>query len=228
MDVVNWLSKMRRNEPKLPLKDVEDLAENRKESIVGKCHPALFEVGPIYKESIEAFKALGSRPAQELAAKIEAKFNSDIDEVQRKYPGTIPPAPGTFAAQTIFADATNESEQQGVIEWLHFERHRVPLKVDMEKARQRDFDAFRRLLRTAEDITNLHCERPVKPFKVDLEHSNMFEVLWGFGIENLTPEELADVFDWYCPCGTEGHDPDALRKQRERFKQAIGKDTQSL
>ena len=98
----------------------------------------------------------------------------------------------------------------------------------MEKARQRDFDAFRRLLRTAEDITNLHCERPVKPFKVDLEHSNMFEVLWGFGIENLTPEELADVFDWYCPCGTEGHDPDALRKQRERFKQAIGKDTQSL
>jgi YD repeat-containing protein len=52
-------------------------------------------------------------------------------------------------------------------------------------------------------------------------HSCMFQALRGFGVESLSPEELADVFDWFCPCGREPYDPDALRKQRERFENSI-------
>lgn len=33
---------------------------------------------------------------------------------------------------------------------------------------------------------------PIRPFKGNLEHQNMFEVSWGFGIEKLSPDELSD------------------------------------
>lgn len=57
----------------------------------------------------------------------------------------------------------------------------------------------------------------------NLEHSNVFETLWGFGVELLTQEELADFFDKYCPCGIDPHDPDGLKKQRARFKRILQK-----
>jgi hypothetical protein len=47
--------------------------------------------------------------------------------------------------------------------------------------------------------------------------------MWGLGVEELTQEELADFFDKYCPCGAKGHDPDALKKHRGRFKKALQK-----
>jgi hypothetical protein len=48
----------------------------------------------------------------------------------------------------------------------------------------------------------------------------MFETLGGFGVERLTPEELVIFFDEYCPCG-KVHDPDALKKVRNRFQKLL-------
>jgi hypothetical protein len=75
-------------------------------------------------------------------------------------------------------------------------------------------------LRTAGDLEALRCNRKIKAFKGEIEHRNMFENLWGFGLEKLTPEELVFFFDEYCPCG-KFHDPDALKKARNRFRRFL-------
>jgi len=156
-----------------------------------------------------------------LAAEIENKFGKGLDEIQRKYSGPVPPPPNTFTAQILFRDVANESDAEGIAEWLHFERHRVTMKADLDERQKGSWPATQRVLRTANDLERLRCGKKIYPFKGDLEHSCMFRNLWGFGLEKLTPEELADLFDLYCPCGCEGHDPDSLKKQRNRFRDLL-------
>lgn len=219
-------SNMRRDEPKLLVERVQERAEKRQESIVAKCHPAIFELAQLWRESIEARKSLGTNPPPELIAEIDAKMEERLKAIKKKYSGPVSPAPNTFAAQIIFSDSAlkSQSDGQGIIESLHWERWKTPLRQDVEKARARDWDASRRVQRTISDLEQLRCGKgPIQPFKGDVEHGNMFDVLWGFGIERLTPEETADFFDSYCPCGSEGHDPDALKKQRARFQKVLSK-----
>lgn len=212
---------MKKGEPKSVVRRVSALAEKRKNSIQQKCHPALFELAPLWKESITDFKRLGSNAPRERVVELERKFNNRLDEIQTKYSGPQPPAPNTFAAQTIFRNEENMSDADGLADWIHFDRHKVPLKDDLERRQDKDWDSASRILRTASDLEQLRCGKPIRPFKGNLEHQNVFESFWGFGIEKLTPEELADFFDQFCPCGSEGHDPDALKKNRSRFARLI-------
>ncbi len=217
-------SNMRKSEPKPLVKRLEDLAKRRQESIVAKCHPAIFELAQLWKDSIKAFKALEPSRPHELIAEIEAHLGNRLAEIHRNYSGPAPPNPKTFTAQIIFSEEalTSKSDAQGIAEILHFERHKIPLKVDLQKRQVRDWNATQRVLRTHRDLEQLRCGKgPIQRFKGDIEHSNMFETLWGFGLERLTSEELADFFDTYCPCGSEAHDPDALKKQRARFQKAL-------
>ena len=179
----------------------------------------------MWKESIAARNTLGADPPPEILAELEASFEKRSEEIHRKYSGNIPPESNTFATQIMFSSAAleSESDQLGVSEWIHFERHRSPLKVDVEKRSAKDYEASRRILRTAGDLEALRCNRKTQAFKGrEIEHRSMFETLWGFGLENLTPEELALFFDEYCPCD-KVHDPDALKKSRNRFRSVLQK-----
>jgi len=215
---------MRKGEPKLPIERLKKLAEKRRESILEKCHPAIFELAGLLKETIEAQNSLRSNSPRELEDEIEAKAHKRLEEIRRKYSGPVQPAPNTFAAQMIHSDAAlkSESDALGVAEWIHWERHKIPAKIDLKKRQAGDWDASRRILRTARDLEQLRCGRgPLQRPKGNLEHSNVFEVLWGLGIEKLTPLELTDFFEAHCPCESEEHDPDALKKQRNRFQNAL-------
>jgi hypothetical protein len=198
--------------------------EQRQEAIVAKCHPAIFELAQLWKESIAALSSLGANPPPEILAELEAGLEKRSEAIQRKYSGNLPPDPNKFAAQVMFSEAAlkSESDHRGVVEWIHFERHRTPLKADVGKRTAKDYEASRRILRTAGDVETLRCNRKIQAFKGEIEHRNIFENLWGFGLENLTPEELAFFFDTYCPCG-KVHDPDALKKARNRFRQVLQK-----
>ncbi|HVB55208.1 MAG TPA: hypothetical protein VNE63_02090 [Candidatus Acidoferrales bacterium] len=214
---------MRRSEPQ-PVNKLETAVTKRHDSTVAKCHPAIFELAQLLKDSIEARKTLGPNPSRELVAKIEGRLDRRLAKIHEKYSGSVQPAPNTFAAQIMFSDDAlkSDSDEPGIAEWIHFERHKKTAKVDAKKRAQRDWDAGRRVLRTASDLEQLRCGRgPLLPFKGDSDHSSMFGALWGLGIEKLAPEELADFFDLYCPCGREGHDPDALKKQRTRFQNVL-------
>jgi len=211
---------------------VKELAEKRHESIVAKCHPAIFELAQLGKEIVEGLNTLPPNPPPQLVAEIEARLERRTEEIHRRYSGTNPPPPNTFAAQSIFSEEalTSESDGQGVAEWMHWKRHRTPAKQDAQKSRAKDWEASKRLQRTSADFEQVRCGKgPVQHFKNatkdGLEHSTMFEILWGLGLEKFTPEELADFFDSYCPCGSDGHDPEALKKQRDRFRKTVSVST---
>ncbi len=212
---------MRKGEPKSALHRVEGLTKKRQQSIVGKCHPAFFEIAPLWKETVEALKSLGPNPPAALAAMLEKELESRLEEIQQKYSGPVAPAPNTFAAQIVFRDAANEPETEGVTEWFHFQRHRTPMKNDLVKRNKKNWSASQRVLRTVADLERIRCGQTIQPFKGDSEHLSMFVNFWGFGLEKLSPEELCDVFDRYCPCDCKGHDPDALKKQRNRFRSLL-------
>jgi|SRR5215472_223024 len=218
---------MKKGDPKPAAARVSELkrrVEQRQEAIVAKCHPALFDLAQLWKESIRALHSLGPQPPVELVAEIDARFERRCEEILLKYPGNVPPSANTFAAQIVFSHEALESktDHRGVAEWIHFERHRTPLKVDLEKRAAKDYKASRRLLRTAGDWEARRCNRKIQPFKGELQHRNLFETLWGFGLESLTPEELAFFFDEYCPCA-KVHDPDALKKSRNRVRSFLQK-----
>jgi hypothetical protein len=212
---------MKKGQAKSVVQRVKELAERRRESIIRKCHPALFELAPLWKESIIAFQALGQNTPEGLVAEIERKFEKRLEEIQRKYSGPHPPAPNTFAAQVIFRNEANMSDADGITDWIHFERHKIPLKDDLKGRQNKKWDSTNRVLRTVSDMEQLRCGKRIRPFKGNLEHQCMFDSFWGFGIEKLSPDELADFFDSFCPCGRGGHDPDALKKHRARFKRTI-------
>lgn len=215
---------MRKGHSKLIDEGFRKRVKKRHESIVAKCHPAMFELAELWKESIEALKNLGPKPPAELVERINDRMENRLKSIHQKYSGHEQPAPDRFAATVIFSESAfqSESDSQGVAEWVHWERHKTPLKQDAEKRLAKDYDASRRVLRTASDLETIRCEKgPIQPFKGNLEHWNMFETLWGLGIENLSPEELVEFFDSYCPCGCEPHDPDALKKIRNRFRKTL-------
>jgi hypothetical protein len=146
---------------------------------------------------------------------IEENVDRRTREINTRYPDLREVDPDTLAVQSIFSEATlgSEPDLQGLAEWIHFERHKIPLKVDQHQMDARDWNASCRVQRTVSDLEQIRCERgPIKPFKGNLEHSTIFEALWGLGIERLTQEELADFFDRYCTCGLEAHDPDSIKK----------------
>ena len=220
---------MRRGQPKLIVDRLEEIERKRYESIVAKCHPPIFELAELWKEQIEGLKALGPSPPPELVAELEACIERRLTMIHRKYSGPTPPEPNRFAAQIIFSNKalTSKKDELGILEGLHWERFKTPLIQDIQGMQARDGRAARRVLQTGRDYEALRCDhKKPKPFKGNLEHWNMFEVLWGLGIENLTPLEMADFFDSYCPCNAD-HDPDALKQLRARFCEALSRATDS-
>ena len=213
---------MKKGQARPVVKRVEALAERRKVSIWRKCHPAFFELAPLWKQSVEGMRALGPNPPADRVREIQLELERRLEEIERKYSGPIPPPPNTFAAQTIFRFEQNVSDDESMSDFVHFARHKVPLRTDLKGREEKNWSSANRVLRTAADLEQLRCGRRIRPFKGNPEHWDMFQNFWGFGLEKLTPEEMADVFDLYCPCDCGGHDPDALKKHLGRFKKAIG------
>lgn len=216
-------SNMRKGEPN-PSARVTELVQKRWGSIESKCHPAIFEIATIYKESVEARKSLGPNPPAALIEEIELRCDARLTEVFVRHSGPVPPEPDRFAAQTVFSDVSLNSltDDYGSIELLHWDRHKIPFRFDAQKMERKNWDASCRVQRTIGDLEQLRCEKgPILPFKFQIEHADIFLTLWGLGIEKLSPEELADFFDRYCPCTREGHDPSALKNQRGRFRKAL-------
>jgi hypothetical protein len=198
---------MRTGEANTPETREQSRFDRQWESIASKCHPAIFELAQLWKD----------HPRND-------QMEKRLAEIHRKYSGNVQPAANTFAAQIIFREETLKSKDDGlgIFEALHFERHRIPAKIDLKQSEDGNFEASQRILRTLRDLEQLRCSKgPIQPFKVNFEHSGMFEALWGFGIEKLTPEELATFFDQFCQCNSEAHDPDGLKHQQKRFKKSL-------
>jgi hypothetical protein len=105
-----------------------------------------------------------------ITAELEQKFNKRLDEIQAKYSGPNPPAPNTFAAQAIFRYEENMSDADGISDWIHFDRHKIPLKRDLDRRRNKDWGSTNRVLRTVTDLEQLRCGKPIRPFRSHQAH----------------------------------------------------------
>lgn len=218
-------SNMRKGQPNPPAARVH----KRWDSVESKCHAAIFELAIVYKESAEARKSLGPNPPAALIEEIERRYEARLTEIFLRHSGPVPPEPDRFAAQTVFSEISlnSLSDDNGSIELQHWDRHKIPLRFDVEKMADKNWDASRRVQRTIADLEQLRCGKgPILPFKFQIEHADIFLTLWGLGIEKLSPEEMADFFDRFCPCGCDGHDPSALKNQRRRFRKILESRTQ--
>jgi hypothetical protein len=203
-----------------------------------KLHPAFGEVATMYRKGMtelaeiqqEARIALGPDPTTELKAQVATQVTARRDKllewmdgqliaINGRY-GSLPPSPLCYPWLTDLPKKlpAEEREARGLFEWLHWERHGESLNRTMEADAGGDIGAWRRISRTAEDWRRVGFKKgKIKPFQGNPYHSDLlqFGLSFGSGMEKLTAEELADCFDFYCPCG-KCHDADALKKQRAR------------
>lgn len=198
--------------------------EKRAAAIQRKIHPALPELLNALKEAEGAWKSLGtSDRTPERLRKIESRFEAELDRIQRRYSGPVQAPKGTFGVEGIYSESalTSGSQEAAVAEYVHWHRHKKPFGKDTKKMNAKNHAASRRVQRTFSDYEMLRCgQGPIKPFKGDADHWDFIKTGWGLGLENLSPEELADFADRYCLCGERNHNADNLKQQRLRFKKA--------
>ena len=129
-----------------------------------------------------------------------------------------------FAASMV-KSADDANLFLGAIEKLHWLRHREPFWIAMRGRARGSSEAIEKLHRTLLDHDRLYLGGKHLPkFKADYDHDVIFSTGWGLGLENLADEEdLAELFDEFCPCQTEEHDGHALRMQRDRMFKALEK-----
>jgi hypothetical protein len=197
--------------------------ETRWKLIQEKCHPAMFELALLFKESIEAQKNAGPNPSKEAVEAIITTLDERALAIHKRYPDLAQFNSRAYVEQSIFSEAAfaADSDSRGMFEWFHFERHRIRFRQDEEDARKGDWEASRRVQRTTADVEQLRCGKgPILSFQGNLDHSNIFQTMWGLGTEKLTQEELADFFDKYCPCGIGSHNAGTLGRYRERLNKS--------
>jgi hypothetical protein len=189
-----------------------------------KTQPALVDFATLYKESVAALKALGPNPSWEGIASIEEKRGEKLEEFRKKY-ADVPL--GASAFDLIYVGGpggwppSQRDMDQGLLENLYWKHYKEPLWIALQKAEQGDMNAYRRVTRICEQYQlRRFSQGPMKPAKGDPDHSDLLEMGLEMGLDKLSPEELADFFDAFCPCG-KIHDADALKKQRLRTRKAL-------
>jgi len=208
---------------------IEKQARQRRERIEKLVPPQIREALKAYREAVQGLHAIEKNPLEELVKEIEQKLLRESQDIAKRYPATEKTSPGPTGPEIIYADPPSvfdESELHAYMDlmdgpaipqYLHWERHSTPLQDDLSEGNGKNWEARQRVLRTASDVEQLRCgQGPIKPFKTDLDHSDVFDFVLGFGLEKLTCEELADFFNEHCPCGRDDHDPESLKKQRAR------------
>lgn len=178
----------------------------------------------LYKESITAWKALGPNPSWDRVAPIDEKHREKLEEFRKKYADV---RLGSSAFDLIYVDGptgwppSQRDKDQGFLENLYWKHYKEPLWIALQKVQQGDVNAYRRVMRIGEYYQRRRFSQgPMKPAKGDPDHSDLLEMGLDMGLDKLSPEELADFFDTFCPCG-KIHDPDALKKQRLRTRKAL-------
>jgi len=192
--------------------------------INAKIHPALPELMIALRGAEASRRGLGPKDrTPERLLEIEQRFEADLERIQQTHSGPKKLPKGTFGVEGIYSEQALESgsKPRAIAEYVHWHRHNRSLHQDVEKMKAKDHAASRRFQRTFSDYELHRCEQgPIKAFKIDADHWDFIALGWGLGLEKLSPEELADFADWYCPCGGKSHDADNLKQLRLRFKKA--------
>ena len=190
--------------------------------------PELIEVLAAYRDAVQSWehsKDKTDATADRISAGIEERLRPRLPktiQVTRQAPEEkIYP----LFSVSMLKSANDADFSLGLIEKLHWLRHREPFLVAMRGRTNGSLDAIEKYHGTLLDYDRRYLagKRLPKP-KVDYDHDVIFSTGWGLGLENLTEEEdLAELFDEFCPCQRKEHDGHALRMQRDRMFKALAK-----
>jgi len=101
---------------------------------------------------------------------------------------------------------------------------RYDMTVEELRARRAagNFKAHKQLQRIYSDLDDWDFGIPLGEFrfKTKEQHLGLIALVLDYEREKLTPEEMEDCFNLYCPC-EKSHDADALRHLRRKFEQLI-------
>ena len=148
-------------------------------------------------------------------AELESWFEEKLTDINNRYT----PVPYNPIAYSYFTLDQPISDAEGLRQYLHFHRHGESLPVSEAKDAQGDIDAWDKISRTERDSRILaYGKGPIPPFQEDVVQRQLLQLVICYERERLKAEELAECFDRYCACGKENHDPDSLRKMRDRFE----------
>jgi hypothetical protein len=117
-------------------------------------------------------------------------------------------------------------ESSGIFRILVFLKHGVTFReliqqidIDKNPSAHRKFMAVHRIywrLLSGIEFKDLNL-------KFELDHFGIIMQGVDFGIDKLTPDELAACLDEICPCGKKKHSLEYLKKLRTRIKQACNR-----
>jgi len=181
-------------------------------------HPAFIEFGELHRKLAEAQKSPPSKRSEAVRGVVAASAEKR-DELLRRYPELSRPS-WAHVGGAGYKGPSSEEKVTHVLDWYFFKRFRIPLRLALEKESRGDLKAHKQIVRAKDEFWQLGHGLRVAPFKVNETHSDLIEVGLNLGLGSLTAEELADCFDYLCPCGKE-HDADALKKQRGRVKKQL-------
>jgi hypothetical protein len=209
----------------------------REDSWRGKLYPIFFDVADVNSQFEKRWAQLQTDCRQELSTagsdvspearneimarfmKGKAELESWIQEKLIDINSRYTPIPYDPVAYSYFTLDQPISDGEGIRQYLHFHRHGESLQASKTKDAQGDIDAWDRISRTERDSRILaYGKGPIAPFQEDVVHRQLLQSVICYERERLTAEQLAECFDRYCACGKANHDPDSLRKMRDRFE----------
>jgi hypothetical protein len=202
-----------------------------------KLHAVFFELADLSKgaekrwaqlqnESREELRVAGPGASPEVrneivsrfvngTAQLERWFTEQLVDIDKRYK-PIPYNPLAYSYLTLDSPM---SDSEGLRQYLHFHRHGESVEVTEAKDAQGDLEAWDKLARTERDYRILAFGKgPIAPFQEDPVHRQLLQLVICYESERLTAEELAECFDKYCACRRKSHEPDSLRKMRDRFE----------
>jgi hypothetical protein len=204
---------------------------------------ALLRVASIYGAGVTELKAIQAEALRTkpklskeqywkrigtLNAKIDARFAEEVGPLVsgRELP-TLNGSDAFYGVAFAAMDELIKNPADGSLELLALtaglmefdaeHRFHTPLKV----IRDQDFVGDRRstdkFLQLEANRERVRYDEGLPPFKGNIDHRILMKYGLGYGLENATAEELAEFFDFFCPCEADSHDESDLRKLRKRI-----------
>lgn len=124
---------------------------------------------------------------------------------------------------TAISDISDEAYMLSWLSWNKYQKTWRQLQYERNTGNR---TASKRILAVLADYEKWKFSElnPNKmSFKIHRLHFNFMAHGLNFGLDTLSPDELADCFDALCSCGIQQHDPENLRKLRTNILKALDK-----
>src|SRR5262249_54018962 len=116
---------------------------------------------------------------------------------------------------------TDDQFMHSWLSWFKFGKTWKQLQLERQAGSYKASQQILAVLRDHENWKFGKLDPNKMHFKTDLPHFLLMAFGLDFGLDRLTLNELADCFDALCDCCTEAHDPDNLRKLKNRILSSL-------